>query len=365
MKRKETILTTVLFLGTIVFFLASYILTPQRELSITERRKLDLFPEITFGSIFDGEFFDDFDSYTSDQFPMRDSIRKLKAFWNNSIYNRKDDNDVYIIDGAAYKIQYPLNVKSVEKFADKISEIKSKYYPDARTYYAVIPEKSYYVASENEYPTYSHESMIAILNERVKDIEYIELYETLDESDFYNTDLHWRQEKLQNVIDKLGNSMGFDAISIEDLVVNEFKDFYGGYFGQSAMSLDPDNLIYLSGGDIDSAIVTYHESGDTSGVYSTETLGGMDSYDVFLSGAETLIEIDNPNNTSGRTLTIFRDSFSSSIAPLLIENYSKIIMIDLRYINLEYAYELIPPISDDVLFLFGAGLVNESQMITK
>jgi len=365
MKRKEAILTVILFLGTIAFFTLSYVFIPQREVSITERRKLDMFPDASFSEIISGEIFDDFDSYTTDQFPMRDSIRKLKAFWNNNVFNRKDDNDVYIVDGAAYKIEYPLDESSVNKFAERIISIRDTYYANSNAYYAVIPEKSVFVAGDNGYPSYSHDRMIEILNEKISNIEYVELYDTLDTEDFYNTDLHWRQENLQNVIERLGEKMDFDPIDVETLNKNHFSDFYGGYFGQSALSLSPDTLTYLTGGDIDAAEVTYHESGKVSGVYSTEALGGMDSYDVYLSGAETLIEINNPNNDSGRTLTIFRDSFSSSLAPLLIENYSKIIMIDLRYINLDYAYQIIPPTDGDVLFLFGAGLVNSSQTIVK
>ena len=58
----------------------------------------------------------------------------------------------------------------------------------------------------------------------------------------------------------------------------------------------------------------------------------MDPYDIYLGGATALIQIDNPSGPKGRELVIFRDSFGSSLAPLLIDSYSRITIIDMRYI---------------------------------
>lgn len=59
----------------------------------------------------------------------------------------------------------------------------------------------------------------------------------------------------------------------------------------------------------------------------------MDAYDLFLTGAAAFLILENKNNLGGRELVIFRDSFASSLAPLLMEGYSKITLIDLRYLS--------------------------------
>ena len=59
---------------------------------------------------------------------------------------------------------------------------------------------------------------------------------------------------------------------------------------------------------------------------------GRDPYEMFLSGSVSLLRIENPQNTSGRRLVIFRDSFGSSIAPLLVEGYSSVTLVDIRYL---------------------------------
>ena len=45
-----------------------------------------------------------------------------------------------------------------------------------------------------------------------------------------------------------------------------------------------------------------------------------------------LITIENPNAKTDKELYIFRDSYGSSLAPLLVDGYKKITVIDLRYI---------------------------------
>ena len=52
---------------------------PAKDFSDTERRKLEQFPKLTVQTVLDGKFMTEFESYTLDQFPLRDSFRKLKA----------------------------------------------------------------------------------------------------------------------------------------------------------------------------------------------------------------------------------------------------------------------------------------------
>lgn len=60
---------------------------------------------------------------------------------------------------------------------------------------------------------------------------------------------------------------------------------------------------------------------------------------------------------------MFRDSFGSSLAPLLIENYSKITLIDLRYVSskmLSEIKEIDLRDDSDVLFLYSVPIINNS-----
>ena len=99
-------------------------------------------------------------------------------------------------------------------------------------------------------------------------------------------------------------------------------------------------------------------------MYAEEKLGGVDSYDVFLWGARSLIQIENPACDNGKELVIFRDSFGSSLAPLLASEYSKITILDLRYVKSDFV-GFISTFSDncDVLFMYNSALVNTPMAI--
>ena len=85
-----------------------------------------------------------------------------------------------------------------------------------------------------------------------------------------------------------------------------------------------------------------------------------DKYDIYLSGPTSVIRIENPSANNDKELLLFRDSFGSSIAPLLIENYRKITLIDLRYINSELLTEYIEFNNQDVLFLYSGVVLNQN-----
>ena len=83
---------------------------------------------------------------------------------------------------------------------------------------------------------------------------------------------------------------------------------------------------------------------------------------MFLDGATALIEIENVNNNTDKELIIFRDSFGSSIAPLLVDSYKKITLVDLRYMSYELLEEYIKFENQDVLFLYNTLIINQNNL---
>ena len=76
-------------------------------------------------------------------------------------------------------------------------------------------------------------------------------------------------------------------------------------------------------------------------VYDKDKLTGYDPYDFFLSGPSALLRIENPKAAEKKNLIVFRDSYGSSLIPLLIDSYSSIVVVDLRYIAQKKLGELI------------------------
>lgn len=348
---------TISFCFIIFSFLIANILIKDSDISIVERRKLTQFPTISYKSIMSKTFMDEFENYTLDQFLFREQFRKIKSFYELNILNKLDNNKIYTKDDMIFKIEYPLNEKSVFDFSSKLNKVYDKYLKGMNVYYSIIPDKNYYV--DDNYLKFDYNKLFSLVNENVENMKYINIIDDLSIDSFYRTDTHFKQNKLDKVLETLSNNMNFKYIN-SGYKENTYSPFYGVYYNQAGINVEPDTITYLTNDVIDNAIVTNYENKEHNKVYDLDKLGKMDSYDVFLSGATPLITIENKLSSNDKELIIFRDSFGSTLAPLLIESYSKITLIDLRYINLNYLSDLVEFNDQDVLFIYNTMIINNS-----
>ena len=359
-------IVTVVVLGIVFVSLtmASWLLPPQ-EFSDNERRKLTQRPKFSLDTMSDGSFMREFEKYTLDQFPLRDQFRTLKAYTTYDVFGQLDNHDIYIQDGYAAKLEYPLQMDSLEHAADRFAYIYEKYLADKEMniYLSIVPDKSYFLAEKHGYLSTDYEKLFYVMRNHMNYADYIDITGTLDITDYYKTDTHWRQEKLPETAAVLAEGMG---TSISGAYTEYALDvpFYGVYYGQSALPLPPETLYYLSNDVLDGCIVTNHEDQTMGSIYNMEKKSGKDPYEIFLSGPRSLITIENPNCESDKELVIFRDSFGSSIAPLLSEGYAKITLVDIRYLRADLLERFIEFKNQDVLFLYSTSVLNHSETLT-
>ena len=110
------------------------------------------------------------------------------------------------------------------------------------------------------------------------------------------------------------------AVISDDFTEQELdRDYYGLYYGYAALPVKPEKISYLTNNAIENAVVTNFETNQKTAVYDMEKAAGKDPYEMFLSGSVSLLTIENPSAKTDKELVIFRDSFASSLAPLLIE----------------------------------------------
>ena len=81
---------------------------------------------------------------------------------------------------------------------------------------------------------------------------------------------------------------------------------------------------------------------------------------MFLAGSDALLVIENPNATTDKELVVFRDSFASSLLPLLSESYQKVTVIDIRYISSGMLGNFVEFDNQDVLFVYSTLVLNSS-----
>ena len=354
--KTKNIIITIGFVTILILVFSINLIFPDKNISISERRKLAQFPEITISKIFNGDVISKWEKYVEDQFIGRDLLRSIKSFWSINVFGQKDNNNLFEKDNAIYKMEYPLNENNVQKSAQKINEVYEKYLKGMNVYYSIIPEKNYYLEND-DYLKIDNDKLQKIMEEELSELKYIDITKGLQLEDFYRTDLHWKQENLRDVVDIIQKNMGLDNIIPEYEKVDK-GEFYGAYYGQLATNVSPDNLYVLTNETIENCTTYNYEKKKNSPIY-TET-SSVDRYDIFVSGATPLISIENPNSKTDKELLLFRDSFGSSIAPLLVENYSKISLVDLRYISSQLLGEFIEFNDQDVLFLYSTVVLNQN-----
>lgn len=365
MKAKS--ITIILIFALILFgFASAHMILPDTEASYSERRKLEQMPSPSIKSILNGSFADDFEKYMLDQFPLRDTFRTLKANVEFDLLLKKDNHGVYLIGDSVFKTEYPLKENQVRYSADRINEVFEKHLKNANVYYSIIPDKNYFTARENGYPSIDYSKMFSIMRENIdKRIKYINITDLLSEHDYYRTDTHWRQECILDAANRILTEMDIEHTVLESSYeIHSLMPFYGAYYGQSALNVPPDKLLYLTNDTTENASVWSLDMGEkATSVYSPEKFYGMDGYDVFLSGAQSVMIIENNKAETSRELVIFRDSYASSLSPLFIEAYKKITLIDLRYISSSLIGEYIPDGNFDALFLYSTLLLNNGMLL--
>ena len=362
-KNIKNIITVLVF--SIFLFSLSAMCYFDSDLQYTEseRRELAQLPVVSSQSILSGKFMADFENYSADQFPYRDGFRSVKAIFSNAALRKKDNNGLFFADGHLSKISTKKNSAMMDYAANLFKKIIDKNINDekSKVYFSVVPDKNYYLAEKNGFPSLDYGSFIDEMKNKTDYMTYIDLTEKLSLDDYYRTDSHWKQENITKVAEHLGKSMGVD-VSAEYKTNILFQPFRGVYAGQSALPVEPDVIKYLTSDTLDNCTVTYYDTGKpiNKELYDMKKAFGKDPYEMFLSGSSPLVVIENPYAATERKLIMFRDSFGASLAPLMVEGYKEVTVVDVRYVQSSYLGNFVDFDNSDVLFIYSTELLNNS-----
>lgn len=358
-KNRNRILISVM-VAVFTFLVCMAFLKPDTEYSQTERRNLKQQPQLTLESVLSGRFMSGFEEYSLDQFPFRDAFRSLKAITSL----KADNNDIYVHEGSIVSMEYPLNEDSLKRAGERFLNVYDMYLKDSdnEIYLAIIPDKNYFYAKDSGHLMMDYETLVSTVVLDNSYMTYVDIFPLLSKQDYYMTDTHWKQEKLADVAEKLLVAMG-NKIEPEYKTVQVSGDFYGVYYGQAALDLKPDKIKYLSNDVITNLRVFDYENNKEIPVYDLSQMEEADPYELFVGGPVSLVTIENPNADTDEELIVFRDSFGSSIAPLLAQGYSKVTLIDIRYIQPVILNNYVDFSNADVLFLYSTMVLNNSATL--
>lgn len=333
----------VVFLIFIYGMALWFLFSPKTDYSSSEKRYLQKFPDANVEKVLSGEFGSEFETFFADQFPQRNTWVGLNAYTalaegNNGasgVYNCK--NGYLINKPVSTDNNLDKNVGAVVDFSKTI---------DAPTTVMLVPSTGY--IADDVLPTfhdkYNDDEDISRISSTLskEKIGFVDLRERFKSEYkngsqlYYKTDHHWTTKGAYTGYQELCKALGITPIDDSTLKKDSYPDFYGTTYSSSGFWLTPpDNIeIWSNPKNSDKNIsvkITEGANVKTSGsMYFTDHLKEDDKYPVFIDGNHALTEITNTNAKNG-TILLIKDSFSHSLAPFLAENYSKVVLVDLRY----------------------------------
>ena len=165
----------------ILFFSLFFLLSPAETYSLTERRLLAQKPTLSAQSLLSGQYMSEFEAYSLDAFPLRDSLRTVKAETLRTVFRRKDSRGFYLENGWLSRLAYPADTEKWRASAQKITEIRDTYLASVpcHIYLSVIPDKNYFLAPANGFPVMDYDAQLFSLRESLPFADYIDIFPAL------------------------------------------------------------------------------------------------------------------------------------------------------------------------------------------
>lgn len=356
---------------------AKGIVSEDKTYSAAEKRELQTMPKLSAKAIKKGTFQEKYEMYLSDQFPGRDmwvqvqtdTARLLGKSISNGVYFGKDDYLLeYHTDAEFETKQERKNIKALAKLVKQIAD-------DYSVHVMLVPTKTWTLQQKLPFcaPTYDEQKMYDSLNEQLGELAdsvVVLVQETLlshrDEEIYYRTDHHWTTLGAWYGYQSFLKAVGRDENLAEKkrAFVTVSDDFLGSTYAKVNQTSKKDVIeVYEPKADLD--VVYNMGATDLTTLFDPSYLKSSDEYSYFTGGNQAIIEITG-GEPNGKTLLVIKDSFANCMVPFLAEDYEKVIVVDLRQLNVGCQAILDSFRPTDVLILYNtAQFAQDSEFALK
>lgn len=323
----------------------------------------------------DGKAFkDDFETYLCDHLAGREVWVKAS---NNiqRLSGRLEINGVYTVDDQMVQTFRSYDADSVNASIDAMNKFAERF-PDKEMFFMLAPTAQEFFTSRipSHVGLMSQKAFIDDCYKKTDNISTIDCRSFLagnsSEYLYYRTDHHWTSLgafcAYQSASKLLGyTAYGFGSFNIE----TASNDFRGTLYSKTLDDrITPDIIDYyiLAEGEpnvkltsINGAEVKKYDS-----LYVRDYLEVKDKYSSFTGSNVPLVTIETDVDTD-KTLLIIKDSYAHSLVPFLSKHYSKITMVDMRYINTDLNRFIDLDEYSQVLFMFNVISFAEDNGLSK
>ena len=338
--RISDMIMTAVFLLFVFGFAAALLIAKDKDFSETENRTLAQKPKFGWEEIKEGRFTAGLESYISDQLFAKDQLVTLKTdldrllgkSYQNGVYLIKDGGRLrYIQRYKENRSQLEENIKSLNAFAEGLNvPVDLMLIPNASAFYL----DSLPAGADCDDQRKSIEYVRGLVSERIGFYPMTdELSEVLDA--YYLTDHHWNDSGAYAAVNSYLHRSGqlAENVQLTSYSSSSAKDFYGTLYSKAPTAFaDADEFRYDE--QLCRAETEWvNEGKKTDSIIDLSYLDRKDKYAAFFGGNFAQIRIRTGH--SGGKVLVLKDSYANAAMPFLMQQYSEITMIDLRYYHMQ------------------------------
>lgn len=387
----------ILFVGILVFGMISFLISPKKEISDGEKRKLASLPELSWTGILDGSVMNQYQKYVDDHFPFRSSLVDL-AFELNENKGVKSQNNIRLIttnnskkidekkidlNKAARDVNYLVNAESssshglliiegrafqvfggtksaVKGYIDVVNEYRDLLPDNVRIFNCIVPSSSSFVfVKEYDYlrerECKNIDDAYSMTNSGVINVKAKEsLLDHQNEYIYFASDHHWTGLGAYYAYLAFCEAAGLKATPISKMTRKVKNNFLGTLYNMTkdeSVKNNPDSVEYfIPPVDVEPKIFA-------------EFAKGGNSYGVFLGGDLPHLKFKT-SIKNGRSVVVIKNSYGNPFSTFLINNYETVHVVDYRYFNKGLLKLIKNEDIDDVIFfhnVFSANTLSHSQ----
>ncbi len=356
------ILLAVPFLSTVI---------PDKDFSENENRVLASKPVLTLQSIYDGSFMKNAENYLADHFPMRDSANYIKSF-TERILGKNKENGAYIgKDGYLFDSPSEPDAKKLTALFQAVNAF-AKENGELDICFTLVPNSTYINADKlPEYVEFKNQkAQIAkfyhMLAEEITTVDAVTALTAASRNHqvFYRTDHHWTTRGAFSVFLEIAKALGIETNADEYDFFTVSDSFKGTLSSKVPSSSSRDNVEICTPKDEETKffIDFSGEKDKCTSFFFEEKLGEKNHYEVFLGGnyGKVTVTTDLQND---RKLLLIKDSYANCLIPMLTPYFSKITVLDPRYMTKSIDSILEEDNYTDALFLYNVNTILQDTSL--
>ena len=371
-KKITAVVNSALFSAVVISLSIATIISKKSDFSELENRYLAEKPKISASAWFSGEYFSDWSEYSREHFIMRPRWISLRTSLER-LAGHEEVNGIYISGGRLYEASAPVDYETVDRSVAAIKKFGELL--EGRLSVMIAPTSSQIYADllPNYSPLQEQRKMInyvySALEGSAQTIDvYDPLYRARDDYIYYRTDHHWTEYGAYIAYSTCIRRFGYSPVTLDKIdVEHASRSFLGSYYSSVIVDdIEPDAIdFYTSGGAEISSVKITRADGTTEerdSVFFREYLDKKDKYLCYLGENVPMIEITS--EAGGGSILVIKDSYANCFAPFLTKHFSRVVLVDLRYMMRLSDYVDVSDF-DRALILYNASTFAEDGNIPK